>query len=100
MAHLDIHSSSSSGDGSSDTSDTSHPVDQESSSSSSTASQQQEQGEVPLGRVFFHLAQVVNDPWEVELVDAAATDFAWVAKDELQQYIQDERLLKLACDMV
>lgn len=92
MAHLDIHSSSSS-------SDTSPPADKD-SSSSSTASQQQEQGAAPLGRVFFHLAQVVNDPWDVEVVDAAATDFAWVAKDELQQYIQDERLLKLACDMV
>lgn len=83
MAHLDVHSSSDSGSAGG-------------SSSSSSAGPHAE----PLGRVFFHLAQVVNDPWDVEVSADVASGFAWVAKDELEQYIQDKQLLKLARRML
>lgn len=40
---------------------------------------------------FFHLAQVLNDPWEVELArEGGAVDYAWVAPDELDKYLGKE----------
>lgn len=66
-----------------------------SSSSSSMVKKQR-----PDGRLFFHLATVVNDPWEVFVSDAVAADHAWVSRDELPQYIKDERLLALAHKML
>lgn len=44
--------------------------------------------------------QVVNDPWEVQLLDGMASDFAWVTKEELDQYITDTQLLQLARKML
>lgn len=88
MAHMDIYStSSSSSDGASD-------------SSSSSSGEQPQPQEPPSGRVFFHLAQVVNDPWDVQLADGVVRDFAWVAKEELEQYITDQQLLQLAHKML
>jgi hypothetical protein len=46
------------------------------------------------------LLQVVNDPWDVQLLDGAAADFAWVSKVELGQYITDQKLLALAHKML
>jgi hypothetical protein len=43
---------------------------------------------------------VVNDPWDVQLADGVASDFAWVAKEELEQYITDQQLLQLAHKML
>lgn len=109
MAHLDIHSStgaaSSSSNseattsaGSSSTSAAEHTADTTTTGSSSSNSGSG--AEVPSGRMFFHLAQVVNDPWDVQLTDGAASDFAWVAKEELGTYIKDLQLLKLARKML
>jgi hypothetical protein len=113
MAHLDIHSSSTgaasssssskseAADGSSSTLPAEHPADATSSSSSSSSSSVGGSGvEVPSGRIFFHLAQVVNDPWDVQLTEGAASDFAWVSKEELGSYIKDLQLLKLARKML
>jgi hypothetical protein len=51
--------------------------------------------------VFFHLAQVVNDPWDVAIQDGAgASEFAWVGKEELGQYLKDDALLALAHKML
>jgi hypothetical protein len=50
--------------------------------------------------MFFHLAQVVNDPWDVQLTAGTASDFAWVSKQELGTYIKDLQLLKLARKML
>jgi ADP-ribose pyrophosphatase YjhB (NUDIX family) len=55
------------------------------------------------GHIFFHLAQVVNDPWEVTSAAGgagAAAEHAWVAPDELGQFLSDERLLSLARAML
>jgi len=63
---------------------------------------------------FFHLAQVLNDPWNVELArgaggggggaaggSGAVVDHAWVAPDELEKYLGGStRLLELARRMV
>ncbi len=49
--------------------------------------------------VFFLLAQVVNDPWEVQ-VSAGAELHAWVTKSELEQYLLDAHLLDLANRML
>jgi len=39
-------------------------------------------------KTFFHLAQVLNDPWDVELGrKGGAVDYAWVAEDELDKYL-------------
>jgi hypothetical protein len=55
----------------------------------------------PHARVFFHLAQVVNDPWDVAIQDGvAASEFAWVGKEELGQYLKDDALLALAHKML
>jgi hypothetical protein len=42
----------------------------------------------------------VNDPWDVQLLDGVASDFAWVSREELGQYITDSRLLQLAHKML
>jgi hypothetical protein len=42
----------------------------------------------------------VNDPWDVQLLDGVAADYAWVSKDELEQYITDKKLLALAHKML
>lgn len=41
------------------------------------------------------LAQVLNDPWDVELTDTEASDYAWVTVSELPQYIKDAELIQL-----
>ncbi|KAF6262610.1 hypothetical protein COO60DRAFT_1635775 [Scenedesmus sp. NREL 46B-D3] len=99
MAHLDLSSSSSSSSSNSSTDSTGSapppPADAAISSSSSSSSSRR-----PPARVFFHLAQVVNDPWDVSLQDSAGIEFAWVGKEELGQYLKDEALLALARKML
>jgi hypothetical protein len=94
MAHLDIKSSSSSSDSAgSPLASAEVAADATSSRSSSNAR--------PPARVFFHLAQVVNDPWDVAIQDGAgASEFAWVGKEELGQYLKDDALLALAHKML
>ncbi len=50
--------------------------------------------------MFFMLAQVVNDPWQVELREAFASDHAWVTVEELPGYLKDDRLVELARKML
>jgi large subunit ribosomal protein L46 len=58
------------------------------SSSSSGDSARRTSGGAKTTKTFFHLAQVLNDPWDVELSrGGAAQDFAWVAPDELDKYL-------------
>jgi hypothetical protein len=52
------------------------------------------------GAVFFMLAQAVNDPWEVVLEEGFASGHAWVAADELGEYLGDDRLAELARRML
>lgn len=94
MAHLELKNSSSSrqADAASAAADAA-----DAPAGSSSRSKQKQR---PAGRLYFHLATVVNDPWDVNLSDAAASDHAWVSKDELEQYIKDERLLALAHKML
>jgi hypothetical protein len=97
MAHLNILQA-----GSSSSSSTAAAPDEATGSGASAQQQQQQPSQQVVGRVFFHLAQVVNDPWDVELAggSGAASDVAWVAKAELPRYIQDEQLLALADKML
>ncbi|GBF96696.1 hypothetical protein Rsub_09329 [Raphidocelis subcapitata] len=50
--------------------------------------------------VFFMLAQVVNDPWEVDLGAGSCSDAVWVAPDELPGYIGPGPLADLAQRML
>jgi hypothetical protein len=97
MAHLDLKTSSSSSSSSS-TDSASNP----SPSAADAAPLNSSSSSVrPPARVFFHLAQVVNDPWDVAIHEgAAASEFAWVGKEELGQYLQDDALLALAHKML
>ncbi|KAI8465695.1 MAG: hypothetical protein J3K34DRAFT_525166 [Monoraphidium minutum] len=52
------------------------------------------------GAVFFMLAQVVNDPWDLDLSPAFGSDHAWVAAGELGDYLGDDRLVELARKMI
>ena len=100
MAHMDLRNSSSSETTAAPAAAEGSPATNDSSSSSSAATGRRGRKQLPDGRVFFHLATVVNDPWDVTLSDAVASDYAWVSKDELEQYIQDDRLLALAHKML
>lgn len=111
MAHLNVCNSSSSSSAAGQT-DVAHnaaagspggsgdPHLGSNSSSSSGTGKAKPSDKPSAHTVFFHLAQVVNDPWEVFLEDQVAEEFAWVAKDELEQYIRDPQLLKLAHKML
>jgi hypothetical protein len=46
------------------------------------------------------LAQVVNDPWDVEIQRQFATDHAWVSAAELPKFLGDDRLAELARRML
>jgi hypothetical protein len=92
MAHLDLTSSSSSSSAGSPLPSAEDAAKTSSNSSSNVR---------PPARVFFHLAQVVNDPWDVAIQDgAAASEFAWVGKEELGLYLKDDALLALAHKML
>jgi hypothetical protein len=94
MAHLDITPTTKSSSSSSSTNNVNDPSADAATSSSSSSVR-------PPARVFFHLAQVVNDPWDVSLQDSSsASEFAWVGKEELGQYLQDENMLALAHKML
>lgn len=98
MAHLDLRSSlHSSGSSSSSSHQQEAAADTDAQAAASTRRRKRQR---PDGRVFFHLATVVNDPWDVAVVDGVASDHAWVSKEELGQYIKDERLLALAHQML
>jgi ADP-ribose pyrophosphatase YjhB (NUDIX family) len=65
-----------------------------SSTSSSSAAQRrkqqkqaQAQQQPQLPAVFFMLAQAVNDPWDAAPLPGFASDHAWLAADELPQYV-------------
>lgn len=88
MAHLDLASGPSSSISASD-STTSHQQLQDADGVATP----------PHTRVFFHLAQVVNDPWDVQLA-AEGGEFAWVAKEELADMITDADLVQLAQRML
>jgi 8-oxo-dGTP pyrophosphatase MutT (NUDIX family) len=78
MAHLEEGERSGGGGGSSSSS----------SSSSSQMGAAASSAPAATTKTFFHLAQVLNDPWEVELArGGVAHDFAWVAPDELDKYL-------------
>ncbi|KAG2433482.1 hypothetical protein HYH02_012600 [Chlamydomonas schloesseri] len=57
---------------------------------------------VPSGTAFFMLAQVVDDPWDTQLLPGAAKEFAWVTKQELLTgpYLADARLKELVSKML
>jgi hypothetical protein len=100
MAHLKLksggNSSSSSSGGSSAAADT---QPDSSAAGDSQPQQSQQDGESrPSSKtaVYFHLAQVLNDPWEVQLQQEDAQDHAWVTLDELPNYISDPQVLELA----
>ncbi len=49
------------------------------------------------GTVFHMQAQVVDDPWEVQLQPASgATDYVWATKEEVvAEYTKEERVKQL-----
>lgn len=50
---------------------------------------------------FFMLAQALLDPWNVNIQqDSDYTDFAWVTKEEIPEYIKDEDLAQLVDSML
>ncbi|MEW5317072.1 MAG: hypothetical protein WDW38_008403 [Sanguina aurantia] len=50
---------------------------------------------------FFHLAQVVDDPWEVKLQASCGVDeHAWVTKSELPEFLKDARMNELVQRML
>uniref|UniRef100_A0A383V7P6 Large ribosomal subunit protein mL46 N-terminal domain-containing protein n=1 Tax=Tetradesmus obliquus TaxID=3088 RepID=A0A383V7P6_TETOB len=102
MAHLDLRSTSSSSSSSSSSSAAGSPsASTADAAPSSNGSSSSNSSKRPAARVFFHLAQVVNDPWEVSLQESSsASELAWVGKEELGQYLQDEALLALARKML
>eukprot|EP00877_Chromochloris_zofingiensis_P012529 jgi/Chrzof1/752/Cz01g27110.t1 len=88
--------SSSSHSSSLPTTSTSSSQHSELSSTATTASSSNSTADGPPGdTVFFMLAQVLNDPWDVELTDTEASDYAWVTVSELPQYIKDAELIQL-----
>jgi hypothetical protein len=101
MAHLKLKrgGSSSSSDGSGGSSAAADGQPDSSAAGDAQQQQLQQDGESrPSGKtaVYFHLAQVLNDPWEVQLQQEDAQDHAWVTLDELPNYISDPQLLELA----
>jgi len=101
MAHLPLESSTSGSSSGSSSSSEEAKAAESSSNSSTTGSITTSSSSSPSGpSMFFHLAQVVNDPWEVVLKDGVASDHAWVSPEELPQYIKDARLLDLAKNML
>ncbi|GIL86979.1 hypothetical protein Vretifemale_15169 [Volvox reticuliferus] len=54
------------------------------------------------GKIFFMLAQAVDDPWALRLVEGStAQDYAWVTKQELlTTYLSDARLRELVRKML
>ncbi|EFJ41701.1 hypothetical protein VOLCADRAFT_121613, partial [Volvox carteri f. nagariensis] len=53
-------------------------------------------------KTFFMLAQTVDDPWDIRLVEGGpAQEFAWVTKQELlETYLSDARLRELVSKML
>jgi hypothetical protein len=104
MAHLDINSSSRSSSSNSSSSNSSSAGNDGTSPTSSAAAataSSSSSSRRPPARVFFHLAQIVNDPWDVSLQESStAAEVAWVGKEELHQYLKDEALLALAHKML
>jgi len=68
--------------------------------SSAAGPSQEGSGSKDEDTMFFMLAQVVNDPWELQLREGFASEHAWVTVEELPQYLNDERLVDLTRQML